>query len=304
MHSQPPLSSQTAPQFPLPASLPPGPLTEQRLHTLLLNLREDLCNDLQFIAGIILNTGTLTEVPPKIQALTGLRIDQLEEMETRACVTSDEQHAPQDQTTIQLFENVRAIEWLVKVHLAALDEVLLARPQFRPISAEGAFRAFLELHDTIIGEMRSLVMPLSQGSASLTEVRRLATFWQEVLTPHARAEEQTLFPLAAALGDAALTRSAALVEAEHQPIDASIARYLHTVQQVEQGQAQLSQLASLALGLRGQVELHFGKEEQSIIRPLQQRITDEQFRPVVVAQEAAIGLWLHQRGWKWTPVAR
>lgn len=303
MQPHPPLSPQETPQFPLPAPLPPGPLTEQHLQAILLSLRESLCENLQCIAGIILNTGTLPEVPPKIQALTGLGIDQLEEMETQTCITSDEQHAPQGQTTTQLLENVRTIEWLVKIHLAAIDEVLLARPQFRPIEVEGAFRAFLELHDTIIREMRGLVMALSQGSASLTDARRLATFWQEVVVPHARAEEQALFPLAVALGDAALTRSTKLVEAEHQPIDTSIARYLQVAQQVEQGQVQFSQLISLARGMRGQVELHFGKEEQSIIRPLQQHITDDQFGPVVMAQEAAIGAWLHQHGWKGTPVA-
>lgn len=279
-------------------------LSELQLRTGLLALRQSLCQDLQYIAGIILNTGILIEVPPRIQKLTGLRIDELEAMETNACSLAGDQAELSDKTVYQLLEEAREIEWLIKMHLAAMDDVTQAQPRVRPIDAEGSFASFLELHDVIVGEMRTLVLTLRGEAATLDDARWMGAFWTEVLVPHARAEERVLFPLARAQGQERLTRSTDLVESDHKAIDRAIARYVETLAAVELEQESLSALVAVAQETRGVTELHFAKEEQSVIRPLQSRISSEQFQPVVAEQDQAIGRWLRNHGWRRQPASR
>lgn len=110
----------------------------------------------------------------------------------------------------------------------------------------------------------------------------MGVFWQEVLVAHAQAEDEALFPIARAARNPTLIRSADMIAQEHGPIEDAIERYM----------------SALAREARALTELHFGREEATVIRPLQVLLTDEQFRPAVEAQDAAIGSWLRQHGWQ------
>jgi len=285
-----------AAEFQAPAPLSSGPLDEKRLRGALISLKEGLCRDLTYVAGVILNTGILSAVPKRIQELTGMRIDELEALETRACIDTGELTEAQDLSTAELLQEVRTIQWLVTIHLAAMVEVTEESPRLRPINAEGAFAAFFRLHDILVGEMRRLATAVRQEPGVATG-RELARFWREVIVPHAEAEDRALWPLARSMQDAGLTRSADLLDAEHRDIDERVAAFVSAVERAEAGQEPGTQLAALGQEVRARVNLHFGKEEESVVRLLQQRVDNAMFRPVIVEQEAAIGAWLKAHGW-------
>jgi hypothetical protein len=177
-----------------------------------------------------------------------------------------------------------------------MDHVLLQNATYRPIAAEGCFAAFFEMHNLNIEAMRQGYLALA-SDPTVEEGRALAAFWTEVLQPHAVAEDATMWDLARSIGDPNLTRSADLVEAEHQTIDDGIALYLETLAAVEAGDAEPGALVPLAEGLRIRTELHFGKEEITVVRPMQERLTSEEFQPVMAAVDREIGGWLAERGW-------
>jgi hypothetical protein len=111
------------------------------------------------------------------------------------------------------------------------------------------------------------------------------------------AEDATMWDLARSIGDPNLTRSADLVEAEHQTIDDGIALYLETLAAVEAGEAEPGALVPIAEELRIRTELHFGKEEITVVRPMQERLSSEEFQPVMEAFDQELGDWLGERGW-------
>jgi hypothetical protein len=53
----------------------------------------------------------------------------------------------------------------------------------------------------------------------------------------------------------------------------------------------------VAQDARIRTELHFGKEEITVVRPMQERLSSEEFRPVMEAFDREIGDWLKERGW-------
>lgn len=288
----------STPEFPPPTALPQGSLSEAMLRDQLITQKRNLCNDLQLIAGIIVSTGILSEVPTTISQLTGLPIDELEARETAACQPQAQVQPGEQETTAALLDEVRTVEYLIHVHLAAMDAVLLQTATFRPINAEGSFAGFLEMHNISVKTMRDLYLAL-EAEPTLANARALAAFWQDSLIPHAEAEDRALWPLARSVGDAGLTHAADLLQAEHGTIEEGIARYLDRLQAVENGQVPASELVAIARDVRIRTELHFGKEEESVIRPLQRRLTSEQFQPVVEGIDQAIGPWLRERGWSW-----
>src|SRR5512143_88161 len=279
-----------------PAPLPTGPLDEERLRGELIALSTGLCRDLTYVAGVILNTGILSQVPKRIQELTGMRIDELEALETRACIDAGDPTRAQDLTTVELLQQVRTIQWLITIHLAAMAEVTEQSPRLRPINAEGAFAAFFRLHDVLVGEMRRAGAAVRQDPGVATG-RELARYWREVILPHAEAEDRVLWPLARSVQDEGLTRSADLPDAEHRDIDDKVAAFARAVERADAGQGPGAQLGALRHEVSARVQLHFAKEEESVVRLLQQRVDDATFRSVIVGQEAAIGPWLKAHDW-------
>ena len=279
-----------------PAPLPPGPLDEERLRGELLALKAGLCRDLTYAAGVILNTGILSAVPKRIQELTGLRVDELEALETRACLDTGELPRAQDLSASELLQEVRTIKWLVTLHLVAMAEVTEQSPRLRPINAEGSFAAFFRLHDVLMGEMRRITRALREDPGVATG-RELARFWREVVLPHAEAEDRVLWPLARSVPDEGLTRSADLLDAEHRDIDEKVAAFARAVERADAGQEPGAQLGALGHEVSARVQLHFAKEEESVVRLLQQQVDDATFRPVIAEQEAAIGPWLKAHDW-------
>ncbi len=164
------------------------------------------------------------------------------------------------------------------------------------VAAEGCFAAFFEMHNLNIQAMREGYLALA-SDPTLEEGQALGAFWTDVLQPHARAEDATMWDLARSIGDPNLTRSADLVEAEHATIDAAIAAYMETLAAVEAGEAEPSALVPLAEDARIRTELHFGKEEITVVRPMQEQLSSEEFRPVMEAFDQELGDWLTERGW-------
>lgn len=274
------------------------PLTDKELREQLAALRRNLCDELTYLAGIIINAGILTKVPRKIQEMTGMRVDELEAMETRACLgQASGTAAPRPMTTEQQLDEVRTIEWLLRMHLAAMRDVTEESPRQRPIEAEGPFRSFLELHDVIVREMRRGLSNLKDTPA-VENAKGFAEFWQEVVIPHAQAEDRVLWPVAKSLGVQGLSSSVDSLETEHREIDGLVEIYVRTVHRLERGEAKPEDVLRAAQAVRGIVELHFGKEEESVLRPMQPLLADEDFRPVVAEQVRAIGTWLRAHGWR------
>ncbi len=292
------IESQVVQQVAVPYVPPPDYLdsdepTEEALRAQLIATRQDLCQDLELASSLILNVGVLTVFPGKIQAAAGMGITALEE-ELKVCSPSDDA----GKSTAQLVNEVHKAEWLAKLHLTALESATMERSTLRPINADGSVAAFLTLHDVLILQMRADLIALTDGSPTLEEAQAMGVFWQKVLATHAQAEDEALFPIARAVGDPTLIRSANLIEQEHGPIEDAIERYMSTLARVEAGQAEIEEVVPLAREARALTELHFGREEATVIRPLQVLLSDEQFRPAVEAQDAAIGSWLRQHGWQ------
>jgi hemerythrin-like domain-containing protein len=287
-----------SPRFQRPTPIRGRVLAPEELRAELATLRQHLCEDLTYIAGLILNTGILTRVPTTIQHMTGMPVDELEAMETQACLEPPEETGAQRLATVEeLLDEVRTIDWLVTLHLAAMREVTEEAPRVRPIEAEGALRAFLELHDVIVREMRRGLSGLRETPTAET-ARGYADFWQHVVLLHAQAEDSVLWPLARSLRVEGLVRSVDLLEAEHHEIDRMVESYLESVLGLERGQAPATEVVRAAQALRGRVELHFGKEEESVLRPMRPLVTDEQLWPVVAEQDRSIGDWLRAHGWR------
>lgn len=277
---------------------PPDYLTsddpgEDELRAQLIDTRQDLCQDLELASSLILNVGVLTVFPGKIQAAAGMGVTALEE-ELAVCSPGDDA----SKSTAQLVNEVHKAEWLAKLHLTALESATMERPRMRPVNADGSVAAFLTLHDVLITQMRADLVALTDGSPTLEEAQAMGVFWEEALSAHAQAEDEALFPLARAIGDPTLTQSADVIAQEHGPIEDAIDRYMSTLAEVEAGQAEINEVVPLAREARALTELHFGREEATVIRPLQLLLADEQFRPAVDAQDAAIGDWLRQHGWQ------
>ena len=291
-----PQSQAASPRYVPPPLLQEGDLSEADLRAQLIAAKETSCADLQLIAGILVSTGVLPQVPPMISGLTGMPIDELEARETNACQQVGDEIPDEEKSTVALLNEANTAQWLVQIHLGAMDHVMLQNPTYRPIAAEGCFAAFFEMHNLNIQAMRDGYLALA-SDPTLEEGQALAGFWTDVLQPHARAEDATMWDLARSIGDPNLTRSADLVEAEHQTIDEGIARYMETLKAVEAGQAEPSALVPLAEDLRIRTELHFGKEEITVVRPMQERLSSEEFRPVMEAFDRELGDWLTERGW-------
>lgn len=294
-----PAETMPSPEFRPPAEIQ-DPLTEDKLRSALIDQRQGLCDSLQLIGGIIISTGVLSDVPPAISEMAGMPIPELEAMETGACQRQQGELPDENKSTTELLNEARTVEWLVQMHLAAMDRVLMQNPNYRPINAEGSFRAFFEMHNISLNAMRDSYLALSEDP-TLDDARQVASFYQDSLVLHAQAEDQTLWPLAKSVGDSEIAQSAVLLEAEHRTIDEGIASYMDTLLAVEQGQAQLDELIPIARNVRIRTELHFAKEEQSVVRLLQERISSEQFEPVVEEIDQSIGPWLRDRGWQWSP---
>lgn len=90
------------------------------------------------------------------------------------------------------------------------------------------------------------------------------------------------------------------MEAEHDTIDEGIAAYMQTLEAVRKGEKSLQDLVPVARDVRLRSELHFGKEELSVVRPLQQRLSSEEFRPVIAEIDQRLGDWLRTHGWQWS----
>lgn len=291
-----PASQAASPRYEPPAALPEGDLSEEELRAQLIASKQTSCADLGLIAGILVSTGVLPQVPPMIAALTGMPVDELEARETAACQEVGDAVPDEEKSTVQLLNEANTAQWLVQIHLGAMDHVMMGNPTYRPIAAEGCFAAFFEMHNLNIEAMRQGYLALA-SDPTLEDGQALAAFWTDVLQPHALAEDATIWELARSIGDPNLTRSADLVEAEHQTIDAGITRYMETLAAVEAGEADPSALVPVAEDLRIRTELHFGKEEITVVRPMQQQLSSEEFRPVVEAFDQELGDWLTERGW-------
>jgi hypothetical protein len=291
-----PTSSAASPRYEPPPALPEGELSEEELRAQLIATKQTACGDLGLIAGILVSTGVLPQVPPMISGLTGMPVDELEARETAACQEVGDTQADEEKSTVQLLNEVSTAQWLVQIHLGAMDHVMMQNPTYRPIAAEGCFAAFFEMHNLNIEAMRQDYLALA-SDPTVEEGQALATFWTEVLQPHARAEDATMWDLARSIGDPNLTRSADLVEAEHQTIDDGIALYMETLAAVEAGEAEPSALIPVAEDLRIRTELHFGKEEITVVRPMQERLSSEEFQPVMAAFDQELGDWLGERSW-------
>src|SRR5581483_7369482 len=190
---------------------------------------------------------------------TGMPVDALEARETATCQHVDGAKPDADKTTVELLNEANLAQWLVQIHLMAMDRVMLQQPTYRPIAAEGCFAAFYRMHDLNLDAMRRAYLALI-ARPSVDAGQAFGAFLTDALEPHARAEDATLWDLARSVGDPNLTRSADLVAAEHQTIDQDIAAYRSTLAAVERGEASPSALVPLAEQLRMRVELHFGKE--------------------------------------------
>jgi hypothetical protein len=285
-----------SPRYEPPTEITAGDLSDETLRAQLISSKETACGDLELIAGVLVSTGVLPKVPPMISALTGLPIDELEARETQACQQVGDEVPDEEKTTVELLNEANTAQWLVQIHLGAMDHVMLEAPTYRPIAAEGCFAPFFEMHNLSIEAMREAYLALV-NSPTLEEAQALGAFWTDVLLPHARAEDATMWDLARSLDNPNLTRSADLVEAEHQTIEAQIATYLETLAAVEAGDAELSALVPLAETLRIRTELHFGKEEITVVRPMQEQLSSEEFRPVIEELDQELGDWLDERGW-------
>lgn len=275
-----------------------GDLDDAALRAQLLGHKQDLCQDLEVASSVILNTGALNGFRPMIQDVSGLSIGELE-TELQTC-TPEGFTANESMTTADLVQDVRMVEWLLKIHLVSLDQATIASPLTGQAYAEDPVGDFLKLHDVLIADMRSSLAALTDDTATLEEANALADFWQDVLVPHAEAENDALFPLLRASGNEQLAQSADVIEDEHGPIEAGIAQYMTALHAVENGQANVEDLIPIARQLRGSVELHFGREEATLIDPLLEIMPPDSFGPVVDAQDEAIGTWLGDRGWQRT----
>ncbi|MEQ7125673.1 hemerythrin domain-containing protein [Actinopolymorpha sp. B11F2] len=236
--------------------------------------------------------------------MTGLRVDELEALETRTCHKRGGGAEGRERAAVEdLLDQVRTIEWLLRLHLAAMREVTEGSPRLRPVEAEGSLRAFLELHDVVVLEMRRHLSELREAP-TMDNARRFAEFWHRVIVPHAQAEDRVLWPLARSLGLGGLSSSVDSLEAEHHEIDELVDAYTMAVDRLEQKDATPADVVGAAQAVRGTVELHFGKEEESVLRPMQRGVTDEQFWPVVAEQDRTIGPWLRAHGWQATTAGR
>ncbi|MCC6314616.1 MAG: hypothetical protein IT337_11465, partial [Thermomicrobiales bacterium] len=90
------------PLFQPPGEISSGPLGEEALREQLIAAKAASCGQLGLVAGIIVSTGILADVPPTISRLTGLPIDELEARETAACQTVGEGEPDAEKTTVQL----------------------------------------------------------------------------------------------------------------------------------------------------------------------------------------------------------
>jgi hypothetical protein len=291
-----PTSGAASPRYEPPPLLAEDELSEEALRAQLIASKETSCADLGLIAGILVSTGVLPQVPPMISALTGMPVDELEARETEACQQVSGEAADEEKSTVTLLNEATTAQWLVQIHLGAMDHVMMQQPTYRPIAAEGCFAAFFTMHNLNVEAMRQGYLVLA-SDPTLAEGQALASFWTDVLQPHARAEDATMWELARSIGDPNLTRSADLVEAEHQTIDEGIAAYLETLSAVEAGEADPSALVPVAEDVRIRTELHFGKEEITVVRPMQERLSSEEFQPVMMAFAEEMGDWLTERGW-------
>lgn len=287
------------PWYPQPEPVA-GELDDAGLRSQLIAHKQDLCQDLEVASSLILNTGALNGFRPLIQEVSGLTIGELE-IKLQTCTPSGLAFSAEHMTTTQLVEDVRMVEWLLKIHLVSLDQATFNSPQAQILDAEGPFNDFLQVHSILIEEMRGSLAALTDETATVDEANALGDFWQNALIPHAQAENSVLFPMLRESGQSQMIQSANVIESEHAPIEAGVAEYMTALEAVNAGRADADTLIPIARQLRGSVELHFGREEATLIQPLMEVMPADRFAPVVEAQDEAIGEWLRAHGWE--PVA-
>ncbi len=276
---------------------PAGALDDAGLRAELLAHKQELCQDLEVASSLILNTGALNGFRPLIQEVSGLTIGELE-IELQTCTPGGIEFSSQYMSTTELVHDVRMVEWLLKIHLVSLDQATFDSAQAQAVEAEGPMADFLQVHSILIDEMRGSLAALTDETATVEEANALGDFWQNALIPHAEAENNVLFPMLRESGNSQMMQSANVIESEHAPIEAGIADYKTALEAVNQGSATADSLIPIARQLRGSVELHFGREEATLIQPLIEVMPPDRFVPVVEAQDEAIGTWLREHGWE------
>ena len=284
------------PWYPQPEPVT-GALDDVGLHNQLIAHKQDLCQDLEVASSLILNTGALNGFRPLIQEVSGLNIGELE-IELQTCTPSGIAFSMEHMTAAELVQDVRMVEWLLKIHLVSLDQATFDSPQAQALEAEGPMNDFLQVHSILIDEMRVRLAALTDDTATVEEGNALGDFWRNALIPHTEAENSVLFPMLRESGNSQMIQSANVIESEHAPIEVGVAEYMTALEAVNAGSAEADTLIPIARQLRGSVELHFGREEATLIQPLMEVMPADRFAPVVEAQDEAIGAWLRAHGWE------
>lgn len=132
----------------------------------------------------------------------------------------------------------------------------------------------------------------SLGEAAPDAVRigvaHCAEFLSRHLIPHARAEEEALYPVVARLmGSAEATRT---MERDHVGIGAladELVRLHDAMQGAEPGLHDVKDLRRVLYGLYALVKVHFAKEEEIYLPLLDERLSAEEARQMFEAMEHA-----------------
>jgi hemerythrin-like domain-containing protein len=261
----------------------------------LLQLRNRLCQNLNMVTSIYMNTGVLLKVGAQMENITGLKMEQIQNRQAQAC---SQVESSQDITKTKVFNQIKTIEWLNRVHTAAMVHVTDRNPQLRPLAADGAEADFFRVHDVIIKEMVKRSIALRTGEFNLQEARDMKQLW-DIVAKHEQAEDKVLYPLIETIGNETIANSLKLLSQEHERITAKINAYENLLKQVEAGKEPAVKLFRSASDIRHLLSLHFAKEEQFVARPLMSlEGTRSYFREVVQEHDYQIGEWLKQRGWQ------
>jgi hemerythrin len=161
--------------------------------------------------------------------------------------------------------------------------------------ASEAMQDYREIHGAILQTLQDKVQAL-EAEGNLNVAQEISTFFNEVLLPHEKAQEEAIANLPPQ--DPQVQAAVDNAQTQREDLRAMVQQYDQAVNEAEQGKADAGQLATMARSIHDLAAQHFETEETQVVQPMVEAGNAEAVTSLVQRQVDSVGPWLQEQGWQ------